>query len=127
METAVSLALDRLVHAGRISLSRLVELFAVNPSRILNVSGGTLAPGAPADLTVLAPELPVTVDATRFRSRSRNTPFEGWRLRGGVAATIVGGRTLYVNEEVAGAGAFAWGAGKPSASRSGSRQRRQLA
>jgi len=100
LETAVSLCLDRLVHPGIISTSRLIELLAVNPARILGVPGGVLTEGAPADLTVLAPDLEVTVCAARMRSRSRNTPFDGWRLRGGVAATLVGGRAVYVNEAV---------------------------
>ena len=60
--------------------------------------GGSLSEGAPADLTILAPDLPVTVSVARMRSKSRNTPFDGWTLRGGVAATIVGGRAVYVND-----------------------------
>jgi dihydroorotase len=97
LETAVSLSLDRLVHAGHIRLPRLVELMSVNPARLLRVPGGSLAPGSPADITILAPDLRVRVDARTMRSKSRNTPFDGWELRGGVAATIVGGRTTYVN------------------------------
>ena len=54
--------------------------------------GGSLSEGAPADLTLLAPDLPVTVDAKAMKSKSKNTPFDGWELRGGVAATIVAGR-----------------------------------
>lgn len=100
LETAVSLALDRLVHTGRLSLSRLVELLAAGPARVLNLPGGTLRVGAPADVTILAPELVVTVRAATFRSKGRNTPFDGWVLRGGVAATLVGGRLRYVNAEV---------------------------
>jgi dihydroorotase len=97
LETAVSLSLDRLVHPGLIQLSRLVELLSVNPARILRVPGGTLAEGAPADVSIIAPDLRVRVDASAMRCRSKNTPFDGWELRGGVAATIVGGRLLYVN------------------------------
>jgi dihydroorotase len=97
LETAVPLSLDRLVHTGVIGLQRLVQLLSVNPARILGVAGGKLSPGAPADITILAPELAVRVQAAQLRSRSKNTPFDGWELRGGVAATIVGGRTLYVN------------------------------
>ncbi|MBA2355341.1 MAG: dihydroorotase [Acidobacteria bacterium] len=100
LETAVSLTLDRLVHAGVIGLSRMVELLSANPARILKVPGGALAEGAPADITVLAPDLPVTVRAAAMRSLSRNMPFEGWQLRGGVAATIVGGRLVYRNTAV---------------------------
>ena len=99
LETAVPLCLDRLVHAGLISLSRLVELLSVNPARVLGVPGGSLGEGTPADLTILAPDLAVTISAARMRSKSRNTPFDGWQLRGGVAATIVGGRTVYLNDE----------------------------
>jgi dihydroorotase len=101
LETAVSLGLDKLVHAGVVSLSRFVELMSTNPARILRVPGGRLAEGDLADLSIIAPDLSVTVDAASFRSKSRNTPFDGWTLRGGVAATLVGGRTLFVNPGVA--------------------------
>ena len=106
LETCVSMCLDRLVRPGVIGLARLVELLSTNPARVLNISGGTLAEGAAADITILAPDLNVTVDATRFRSKARNTPFNGWQLQGGVAATIVGGRVVYVNEAAAGADTF---------------------
>jgi dihydroorotase len=95
LETAIPLALDKLVHAGLIRLPRLVELMSTNPARILRVSGGSLSVGAPADITVLAPDMKVRVRASELRSRSKNTPFDGWELRGGVAATIVGGRTVF--------------------------------
>jgi dihydroorotase len=99
LETAVSLCFDRLIHAGVISLPRMIELLSVNPARILKVPGGSLEEGRPADISILAPELAVTVDARRMRSKARNTPFDGWTLRGGIAATIVGGRAVFVNEE----------------------------
>jgi dihydroorotase len=101
LETAVSLCFDRLVHEGVVSLPRLVELLSVNPARILSVPGGSLAEGAPADITILAPDLHVTITVATMRSRSKNTPFDGWTLRGGVAATIVGGRVVYKNDGVA--------------------------
>ena len=100
LETAVSLSLDRLVHTGLIRLPRLIELLSVNPARILGIAGGSLSAGAPADITIIAPDLRVRIDATRLRSRSKNTPFGGWELRGGVAATFVGGRPLFVNPEI---------------------------
>jgi dihydroorotase len=99
LETAVPLSLDRLVHAGLIGLPRLVELLSVNPARVLGVAGGSLSRGAPADVTIIAPDLRVRIEAARLRSRSKNTPFDGWELRGGVAATFVGGRPLFVNPE----------------------------
>jgi dihydroorotase len=100
LETAVSLVFDRLVHAGKIGAARMVELLSTNPAGILRIPGGTIEEGSLADITILAPDLEVVVDARRFRSRSRNTPFDGWRLRGGVAATIVGGRVCYANDAV---------------------------
>jgi dihydroorotase len=106
LETAVSLTLDRLVHTGVITLRRMVQLMSVNPSRILNVPGGTLRPGRPADVTIIAPSVPVTIDLSKSRSLSRNSPFDGWTLKGAVAATIVGGRTVYVSDEVPGASVF---------------------
>jgi dihydroorotase len=95
LETAVPLVFDRLVHPGRIPLARMIELLSSNPARVLNVPGGTLSEGAPADITVLAPDMSVTVRSAALRSRSRNTPFDGWQMRGGVAATIVGGRLVF--------------------------------
>jgi dihydroorotase len=106
LETCVSIALDRLVHPGFLRLPRLVELLSVNPAKILNIPGGALTEGAAADLTVLAPDRQTVVDASKFRSKSRNTPFSGWQLRGSVAATIVGGRTVYVNDSAEGAACF---------------------
>ena len=97
LETAVPIVFDRLVHAGRITLPRMVELLSVNPAAVFNLPGGSLAEGRPADVTVLAPDLPVTIRASALKSKSKNTPFDGWELRGGVAATIVGGRVVFKN------------------------------
>jgi dihydroorotase len=95
LETAVSLLLDRLVRPGLLDLPTLVARMSTGPARLLNLPGGTLAPGAPADITLLDPGREVTVDPSRFESRSRNTPFGGWRLRGAPAATIVGGKIVW--------------------------------
>jgi dihydroorotase len=100
LETAVSIALDLLVHRGLVSVRRLVELMSVNPARILRVPGGSLAPGSPADLTILAPDLVVTIDRAQLKSKSKNTPYHGWTFRGGVAATMVSGRMVFQNPEV---------------------------
>jgi dihydroorotase len=110
LETCVPLVLDRLVHRGLIDLARFVELLSRNPARILRRPGGTLGPGSVADVTVLAPDTQVTIRAAALRSKSRNTPFDGWQLRGAVAATIVGGRTVFTNPEVGAAAVFATGA-----------------
>jgi len=97
LETAVPIVFDRLVHAGRISLGRMVELLSVNPARLLHLPGGALTEGTPADVTVLAPDMPSPIDASRLVSRSKNTPFDRWHFTGGVVATIVGGKVVYRN------------------------------
>jgi dihydroorotase len=107
LETCVPLVLDRLVHAGHISLGRAIELLSVNPAKIIRRPGGSLAEGQVADITVLAPDATLTVVASRLKSKSKNTPFDGWTLRGAAAATIVGGRTVFTNPDVAGAATFA--------------------
>jgi dihydroorotase len=107
LETCVPLVFDRLVHRGVITLPRFVELLSLNPARILRREGGTLEVGTPADITVLAPDARATIRAASLRSKSKNTPFDGWELRGAAAATIVGGRTVFVNEGVSGADVFA--------------------
>jgi dihydroorotase len=107
LETCVPLVFDKLIHPGRITLSRAIELLSTNPARILRRPGGSIAPGTVADITVLAPDVPVTVVASALVSRSKNTPFDGWTLRGVNAATIVAGKTLYTNPEVEGASVFA--------------------
>ena len=96
LETAVSLILDRLVRPGVISLGRFVELLSAAPARRLGLSAkGRIAVGADADLTLLDLDLPVTVDRNGFASKGRNTPFDGWKLRGGPVMTVVGGRVVH--------------------------------
>ncbi|HEV8254169.1 MAG TPA: dihydroorotase [Vicinamibacteria bacterium] len=95
LETAVPLCLDRLVGAGVIDLPRLVALLSTGPAQVLGLPGGTLDPGAPADVTVLDLTRRVKVDPARFESKGRNTPFAGWTLKGAPALTIVAGRVVW--------------------------------
>jgi dihydroorotase len=95
LETAVALCLDRLVAPGQLGIADLVGLMSRNPARILNLPGGSLAPGAPADVTVLDLRRRLRVDPARFESKGRNTPFAGWTLKGGPALTIVGGAIVW--------------------------------
>lgn len=95
LETAVSICLDRLVHAGVVPLSRMVELFTSGPSGVLRLPHGTLAVGAPGDVTVLDLDREVEVRAGDFESKSENSPFLNWKLRGAPVLTVVGGRILH--------------------------------
>ncbi len=92
-ETALGLALE-LVHKGRITLMRLVELFTTGPARVLGIPR-KIAPGEPADLTIFSTDLAWTFRAKESASKSRNTPFDGRSFRGGPMATIVAGRVVY--------------------------------
>ena len=94
LETAVAVLLDRLVRPGHVPLATLVARMTRDPARLLNLPGGRLTAGAPADLTLLDLEAEHAVDPVRFRSRSRNTPFGGWTLRGAPWMTIVGGKVV---------------------------------
>jgi dihydroorotase len=95
LETAVPLALNRLVHGRVIGLMQLVRLMSTRPAEIFGLPGGTLAEGAPADVTVLDLRALKHVDPQTFQSKSRNTPFAGMRLKGWPAATIVGGEIVW--------------------------------
>jgi len=95
LETAVPLALDRLVHGRVIGLMQLVRLMSTRPAEVFRLPGGSLREGAPADVTVLDLRALRKVDPSTFRSRSSNTPFADMRLKGWPAATIVGGEVVW--------------------------------
>ncbi len=95
LETALGVTATRLVASGRIGWPRLIEAMSTLPARILGIERGTLAPGAVADVTLIDPAMEWQVDAASFRSKSANTPFDRWTLRGRAVATIVGGRVKY--------------------------------
>ena len=95
LETALPVCLDRLVRTERLTLGRLVELFTVGPARVLRLPSGTLRPGTAADVTVLDLERETTIRPQEFLSKSRNTPFAGWKLRGAAVLTLVAGRVVH--------------------------------
>ncbi len=96
LETELGLFLDILVHKRKaIDLARLVELYTINPARLLGLDRGTLSEGAAGDVTVINAGLEWTVDKEQSASRSRNNPFHGWELKGRAVRTIVGGRTVW--------------------------------
>ena len=93
-ETALSLALEQLVHTGRVPLMRMVELFTSGPARVLGLER-TIATGRPADLTIFSLDRPWTFQAAESASKSRNSPFDGHNFKGGPVATIVAGRVVH--------------------------------
>src|SRR5271156_6210810 len=96
LETALGLAITRLHREHRIPLARIVELFTSGPARVVDLRGrGTLARGSHADVTIFDPKKRWTFEAARSRSKSHNTPFDGWQLTGKVVATIVSGKIVY--------------------------------
>jgi dihydroorotase len=95
LETALALALTQLVHTGRISLAHLVVLMSTNPARVIGQPLGRLQVGGAADITVFDPNLEWTYCAAEGRSKSRNSPFDGWQLKGAATATIAAGKVVY--------------------------------
>jgi dihydroorotase len=96
LETELGLFLDLLIHKNKtIDLPRLIEMYTVNPARLLQIEAGTLSPGRPADVTLIDPDQEWTFDASASQSISRNTPFNGWKLKGRAVRTIVRGRSVW--------------------------------
>jgi dihydroorotase len=94
LETSVGLAL-RLYHEGVLSLPQVIAKYTIHPANILGVPHGTLRVGSSADVTILDPDYTYEVEATTLRSRSKNSPFLGWRLRGAAVATLVSGEIIF--------------------------------
>ncbi len=95
LETALGLTLTHLVTPGILSLSGAISRLTCIPARIMGIPGGTLQAGDVADVAVIDPDLAWTVEPGQFQSKSRNTPFAGWPLRGKAVATLLGGRITY--------------------------------
>ena len=95
LETALGVALTVLHHTDGISLGRIIEMLTIGPARAFLLPGGTLAVGDPAEITIFDPNREWTVDTQKFKSKSRNSPFGGWKLRGRVAATFIQGRQVF--------------------------------
>ena len=95
-ETALALALEQLVHAGKLSLMRMVELFATGPARVLGIER-KVAAGQPADLTIFSTDRAWTYSVEESPSKSRNSPFDGRKFKGGPMGAIVGGRIVHKN------------------------------
>jgi dihydroorotase len=96
LETELGLFLELLVHKYRkIDIGRLIEMYTVEPARLLKLEAGTLSIGAVADVTLIDPNLEWTVKIDMFQSASRNSPFNGWQLRGRAVRTIVSGKTVW--------------------------------
>ncbi|HEX2220070.1 MAG TPA: dihydroorotase [Gemmatimonadales bacterium] len=99
LETALGLAVTELVDTGLLSLGDLVNRMSTMPARIFNLPGGSLAPGAAADVVVFDPAAVWTVRPEEFYSKSRNTPFAGRRLKGRAETTIVRGQVIFAREQ----------------------------
>ena len=97
-ETALPLALTQLVHTGKISLAHMIVMMSSTPARLMRRPLGTLQAGGAADITVFDPSREWTYHAAETRSKSRNTPFDGWKMKGAVTATIVAGKIVYRRE-----------------------------
>ncbi|CAN5574209.1 dihydroorotase [soil metagenome] len=96
LETELGLFIDLLVHqTNTLDLPRLIEMFTANPASLLKLNAGTLSAGAVADVTLIDPDLEWKVNADSFATLSRNTPFDGWKIKGRAVRTIVRGATVW--------------------------------
>ena len=96
LETELGIFINSLVHQHRaIDIRRLIEMYTVEPAKLLNLQAGTLSVDAAADITLIDPNLEWTVKIDRFESMSHNSPFDGWKLKGRAVRTIVGGKTVW--------------------------------
>ncbi|PIE55608.1 MAG: dihydroorotase [Dethiosulfovibrio peptidovorans] len=95
IETTLGVSLHSLVHAGHLSFRELIEKLTINPARLLNIPRGTLRDNACADITVIDPQKEWVVDSSKFRSKARNTPYEGMKLKGKAVITICRGEIVH--------------------------------
>ncbi len=102
LETAVGLVFTELVHTGVLTVPQAVAKLSCHTRRVLGLGGGLLKPGAVADITIIDPNLAETVDPAKLLSKSKNTPFGGWKLTGLPVATIVEGRIIMQNRRLRG-------------------------
>lgn len=100
LETELALSLMQLFHSKRLGLSELISKFTTAPAHLLGLAKGTLSVGADADITVFDPDREWVFDKTQSASKSANSPFDGWRLKGKAVAAIVGGRKIWTEKTV---------------------------
>src|SRR5205085_1859941 len=98
LETCLGLVVKQLIVPGHLNWMAALAKLTINPARILGIDKGTLRVGADADVTIIDPDLRWTVEPSRFRSKSNNTPFGGWELQGRAETVIVGGKIKYQSE-----------------------------
>ena len=95
LETAIGITLEQLVHPGKITLKKMVELYTTGPARVIGLDRGTLAVGAAGDVTIFDTSTKWTYDVNKTQSRSKNSPFHGHEYVGGPVATVVNGRIVW--------------------------------
>jgi dihydroorotase len=95
LETLLPICIKTLIEPGVLTWSEMIAKLTIHPARILGIDRGTLRPGAIADVTIIDPEAEWTIDPNQFRSKSRNCPFAGWRVRGRAHTVLVAGQVKY--------------------------------
>ena len=101
LETAVPLTISELVEKEYLTPMQMAEKMSYNPAQVIHSNKGTLKVGAPADVTIIDPEKEYVIDSMTFLSRGKHTPFNGWKVKGMVKATICDGKIAYMNQEAA--------------------------
>jgi len=96
LETSLAVTLTFLYHTGKLTMEEIINLMVINPAKILGINAGSLETGNTADMVIFDPNEEWTVDPNHFKSKSRNTPFAGMRLKGKVKCTISKGKIVYL-------------------------------
>lgn len=95
LETLVPICIKALIEPGHLTWPQLIEKLTINPARVLGIAQGTLKPGAEADVTIIDPNEEWTIDVNKFRSKSRNSPYGGWKVRGRVVSVVLAGEVKF--------------------------------
>ena len=100
LETLVPICIKALIEPGILSWPQLIEKLTINPAKVLGIARGTLKSGEIADVTVIDPAIAWTIDAAKFKSKSRNSPYSGWEVHGRASAVVIGGKVKMVNGDL---------------------------
>ncbi|MFA5794080.1 MAG: dihydroorotase [Candidatus Brocadiia bacterium] len=94
IESLLPIVFTNLIHKNIVSLKDIIAKLTINPAKILGINKGTLTPGADADITIIDPDKKWTIDTSKFKSKSHNCPFNGWKVQGKAVKVVIGGRII---------------------------------
>jgi dihydroorotase len=100
LETLVPICIKALIEPGILTWPQAIEKLTINPAKVLGIPRGTLKSGEIADVTIIDPKVPWTIDAAKFKSKSRNSPYTGWQVHGRATGVVIAGKVKMANGEL---------------------------